>query len=753
VYNGTMKCGALHKIPGWLVAAVLPLIAILPTLNNEAIPATADGLFHIHRIQAMTLLLQSGDLYPRWIPWFHLGYGYPVFNFYAPASTYMGGLLGLIGVPAPLAFNLLIALTWVIGSVGCYRLARRWLPEPAALLTAAIWCYAPIRLQAIWNIGSLPALLAAALVPWLLLGLLRAARTPSSRSCAGLSLAWGALLLTHQPTALLMGLVIAITAPLLCIWSRRERQKFIHSVVCTGGGLLLGTGLAAIFLLPMLVEAQYIQLDTSAADIPAVLAAGFISPTQLFIQPGAPDQSDLNRNLPETVGLVLGLLALIGAGGLIGRRQYGLAIGAAACAAMTLFMVTSGSSAVWLSSPLLAQLRFPGRVLGVGVVSFALLGGGCVLLTAPRWQPWISGALLAVVIGAALPTVYPSRDWVNFSQLSAADSIQYEYETTAFGGTSYNEFKPNYGQSTSFDLPPDLESYAAHPFQLRIRDVSSRAAEVEYITEQSVRIISAEPVRVRLRRFYWPGTQISINGEPARFEIDPEFGLVAVALPAGTYDITLWQEPSFAVITAPLVSLICLIVVSFLLRRPTRSSEPATDGLSSRLAVSVLVGIGAFAILNSAYIQPYTNWFRLRSPLDQPANRQTSVDQQFGDAYQLLGYTLNEESVKPGGRLDITLYWRALRPLDRVYRPVVQLVDEAVSEAWGISQKFFVGRGPDRHIPDYFVSDAHGIAVFPDRIQGTGRLIIWLEDASTGERLRLPNGADFLVLGSLVEVR
>ncbi|MBN8590316.1 MAG: hypothetical protein J0M33_01090 [Anaerolineae bacterium] len=748
-----MKRGALYKFPGWLVAAVLPLIAILPTLNSVGIPFTADGTFHIHRIYAMTRLLQSGDLYPRWIPWFHLGYGYPVFNFYAPASTYIGGLLGLIGIPAPLAFNLLVAGAWVLGSVGCYSLARRWLPNHAALLTATIWCYTPIRLQAIWNIGSLPALLATALVPWLLLGLLRAARTPSGRSCAGLSLAWGALLLTHQPTALLMGLLIAISAPLLCIWSGRERPNFIHSIVCTGGGLLLGTGLAAIFLLPMLVEAQYIQLDTSAADIPAVLAAGFISPAQFFIQPAAPDQSDLNRNLPETIGLVVGILALGGASGLIWRRQYTLAIGAALGAIITLFMVSDGSAAVWSSSSLLAQLRFPGRVLGVGVLSFALLGGGCGLLAPSRWQQWISGILMVVVIGAALPTVYPSRDWVDFVRLSAIDSIRHEYETTAFGGTSYNEFKPNYGQSTSFDLPTDLESYAANPLQLRIRDLSSRTAEVEYISEQSMRIISAEPVRVRLRQFYWPGTQININGEPATFQIDPQFGLVAVALPAGTHDITLWREPSFAVVAAPLVSLVCLVVVLFLLGRPSRSSEPSSDGLSSRLAGSVLVGIGAFAILNSGYIQPYTNWFRQRSPLDQPANMQTSVDQQFGDAYHLLGYTLNAESVKPGGRLDITLYWRALRPLDRIYRPVVQLVDTEVSEAWGVSQKFFVGRGPDSHTLDYFVSDSHGVTIFPDRSAGTGKLILWLEDSTTGERLRLPNGTDFLVLDSLVEVR
>jgi len=123
---------------GLLAAALLPLVAILPTFNGDWVINTADGVFHVHRIFAMTTLMQSGDLYPRWIPYFHLGYGYPVFNFYAPLATWLGGVLGVLGISAPLAFTLIVALGWMIGSAGVYALGRRWLPAPAALVGAAL---------------------------------------------------------------------------------------------------------------------------------------------------------------------------------------------------------------------------------------------------------------------------------------------------------------------------------------------------------------------------------------------------------------------------------------------------------------------------------------------------------------------------------------------------------------------------------------------------------------------------------------
>src|SRR6185369_17346024 len=233
---------------GLLIAALLPLIAILPTFNGDQVINTADGVFHVHRIFAMTTLMQQGDFYPRWIPYFHLGYGYPVFNFYAPLATWLGGLLGVLGISAPVAFTLLVALGWMLGSAGVYALGRRWLPAPAALVGAALWAYAPSAFQGIWNIGSISQLTASAFVPWLFLAVIRAAEKPDTRRVSLLGVMFALVLLAHQPTSVLVGLFIAPGAPLLCLWFARRDKRWLLRFIGVGGGLLLVTGLALIFL-------------------------------------------------------------------------------------------------------------------------------------------------------------------------------------------------------------------------------------------------------------------------------------------------------------------------------------------------------------------------------------------------------------------------------------------------------------------------------------------------------------------------
>src|SRR5688572_18599837 len=183
---------------GIIAALLLPLIAALPTWGN-GIVAGADVEVHVHRIHAMTLALQYGDLYPRWINYLHLGYGYPIFNYYAPGYAYFTALFELAGLHITAAYNLVQTLAWSFGSVGMYLLARRVLPAPAALLAATLWAYAPSRLYEVWWQGSLVQIVSASFLPYLLLGVAKTAHEPNLRRILSLALPFAALILTHTP--------------------------------------------------------------------------------------------------------------------------------------------------------------------------------------------------------------------------------------------------------------------------------------------------------------------------------------------------------------------------------------------------------------------------------------------------------------------------------------------------------------------------------------------------------------------------
>jgi len=767
---------ALDK--GWLAAALLPLIGIVPTLHGTGVVNTADGLFHIHRIYAMTQLMAAGNLYPRWIPWFHLGYGYPVFNFYAPAASYLGGLLGLIGISAPVAYTLIASLSWIGGSIGMYGLARRYLPAAGALLAAAIWAYAPSRLQDVWNIGNLSQIMGTALVPWLLYALARAVDEPGYRRSAILGLAFGALILAHQPTTVLAGLFIVPGLPLISLWASfftlprtprppspefrgrgsktrllgRGRKTLLPRLACAGGGLALGVGLSLIFTLPLIAELRYIKASLPAEDIPSVLLANFLQPDQLFQQPPAPDLSDLSRRLPDTFGLIGGLLGGLGLVALLWKRRYGLALAWGAALAFSIFLLLDTSFNVWLTVPLLDQLRFPARVLRMGMVFLALCGGATVLLLPRRYTLIRAGILIAVVIGAALPTIYPSRDVVDFANLSARDEILYELETYAFGGTSYNEFKPIWATRTPFDQPADTEGYAADPLQISFIDPGIPEVEIEAIDDSDFRVQTPGSLELSFRQFYFPGWTAAVDGAPVEVFPKSDLGLLTVTVPPGDHIVRLSWVGTPVQNLAPVLSLASFVLIVFLFIRGQRGAPEPVERLSPRFAALIAGGVIGFAALNTVYIAPQTMWFRQQSPLNTPATMQSPVHIRFGDAYELLGYTLDTKDAAPGESLRITLFWRALRPLDRDYRAQIQLVNPRQTEAWATNEGFFVGSSPVKHTPDYFVSDVHLLRVFEDVPPYVGYITVKLIDSQTDQPLPLPDGSETLTLDQTVRV-
>ena len=82
-----------------LFAAALPL---QPLLTGH-IPWQGDGLLHLYRVAALEQSLGWTALLPRWLPVLGTGYGFPLFNYYAPFSYYFSLLLRGISLPLPIA--------------------------------------------------------------------------------------------------------------------------------------------------------------------------------------------------------------------------------------------------------------------------------------------------------------------------------------------------------------------------------------------------------------------------------------------------------------------------------------------------------------------------------------------------------------------------------------------------------------------------------------------------------------------------
>ncbi len=93
-----------------------------------------------------------------------------------------------------------------------------------------------------------------------------------------------------------------------------------------------------------------------------------------------------------------------------------------------------------------------------------------------------------------------------------------------------------------------------------------------------------------------------------------------------------------------------------------------------RAAIMLAIGMGAWAVsipfhtISPVFARPQT---LSAAEIERVPNRMQAT---FGDELELLGFQTATEGVGPGQSFDITLYWRALKPISKDYEVAIRLV-------------------------------------------------------------------------------
>ncbi len=170
LYGGEMSGGPMYGAP-ILVIALSAFAVLVPTFFL-GIPSGHDFEFHLNSWMEVLSQWRLGILYPRWAALAHFGYGEARFIFYPPASWTLGAALGSFLpwkiVPAVYQW---IALT--LSGCSMFLLARRFLPRRDAIFAAALYAANPYHIVIVYWRSAFAELLAGALLPLLLLVILR----------------------------------------------------------------------------------------------------------------------------------------------------------------------------------------------------------------------------------------------------------------------------------------------------------------------------------------------------------------------------------------------------------------------------------------------------------------------------------------------------------------------------------------------------------------------------------------------------
>ena len=762
--------------------AALALVALLllglQPLTTFSLAASFDGLLHLYRLIELDHLISEGVLFPRWAPDFVYGFGYPIFNFYAPLSYYLSLPLHWAGLSFASTATVFFAGCTVAAALGMCALARSLLGSSwhAGLVAAIAYAYAPTHLYDNLYRSAWATVLAYALAPFIFWALLRWYQSGRQRYLAALAAGIAALMLAHNVSALLVLPVASLATlafyPLMesRASARSLRATILRRIVPAWLAILAGLGLSAFFWVPALLETQFVQTWRLTIPPDFDFHTHFLSPAEWLAWPAPAEVGRINPDLVNTLGPVHAVLAAMGLLAIVSltRRDRRLLLPLTFFAIVllaALLMTLPLSAPVWEAIALLGSLQFPHRFLTLAAPAIAILVGAAIVALPLRLRAAAGLVACTVMIISTIPFLYPRPQPPIDPNPTLADMLAHEHTSGALGTTASGEYFPTAVQfiprNSAFEeaiaIGANPQRFEARSLPAGGRIVAQQAGPLSY----DLQLETPSVFTATFRHFYFPGWLGYVDGQPVPTLPSPGQGLSTFAVPAGTHQIALRFGSTFARDAATLLSLVAsafaLVWLAFQWRSSRTFKTFALDSAPSAPAPSLSPYVWLEMVL-LVFKLGIADWADtpLRTTFDgvHVPTVQYARLARLGADLTWLGYDLPRDSVEPGEVLALTLYWGSDQATGTVYSAFAHLVDERAN-LYAQQDNLHPGGAPTTtwRAHEYNV-DRHFIMIPPGTPPGDYMVEAGLYDPRNGARLQRDSAApgeplDRLLIGPI----
>lgn len=540
----------------------LPLFSDAGFLTTRA---GGDSPFNLFRLHQLYTALQDGVFPVRWMPDAVFGLGYPFFNFYAALPYYFAAAFKAMGFSYVLSLKLVVLFGFMVASGGMYGWMKAITKhEHTALLAAAAYTFAPYHLVNIYVRGdSLSEFWAMAWYPVILWAMHAAAQNPTRRHIAGVALAYGALVVTHNISALIFSPFVVLYGCLLVFQSGTR----LKTLLVVGGSGVLGLALAAWFWIPAITEQDTVQLEDQTTGyffygnhfLEENLIQGEFAHDYNAVGTAA---NPFSMGLTQAVLIGGGLLALLIH--LLKKRQWWqdgfLLVGLL----LTTFMMTPSSQRVWELLPLLPLVQFPWRFLAIQ----ALFGGAVIgflvnfssLYGVSRAGLFISGILGVILAAAALGRL--KTDFMPITDQDVTVERLYWYES--FTGNLGTTIRAEYLPVSATPRPTTSDYLLQRPPHAKFLSGTGAGQQTRHSASRQTWDIdvTSDHAQITLPLLYWPGWKVMDSGEEISVSAVEGLGTIQVDLPQGRHTLELKFTRTPRRLLAELVSLAALITVA-----------------------------------------------------------------------------------------------------------------------------------------------------------------------------------------------
>src|SRR3989344_680609 len=244
-----------------IIKNIFPIFIVLILSFFSVKPLLMSGFFPIHddtqvaRVYEMGKALSDGMFPVRWAADLGYGYGYPIFNFYAPLAYYFWGALNLLGLDALVSTKIMMIVGIILSGVFMYFLARELWGEIGGLISSLFYVYAPYHAVNIYVRGDVAEFWAYAFIPLAFYGILKAFQEKKWIYVVLGSLGYAGIILSHNLTAMMITPFLILFILFLFFKKTKEKQTGVYYYPFLV--LLIGIGLSAFYWLPALFELRF----------------------------------------------------------------------------------------------------------------------------------------------------------------------------------------------------------------------------------------------------------------------------------------------------------------------------------------------------------------------------------------------------------------------------------------------------------------------------------------------------------------
>jgi hypothetical protein len=485
---------------------IAALAVLLPTFFL-GIPSGHDFEFHMNSWMEVLGQWRLGIVYPRWADLAHYGYGEARFIFYPPASWMLGAALGSF-LPWKIVPGVYEWIALTLSGCSMFLLARGFLQRRDAVFAAALYAANPYYIVIVYWRSALAELLAGALLPLLVLVILRPEKD-IRKTIVALAAIIAAAWLTNIPSAVMLTYSMALLLGIAAIMRRSPRPLAMGAAA-----MVVGLALAAFYIVPVLHEQKWVEISQ-------VLAPG-VRPQDNFIFTSIandPDHNHFNQLISVLSVTEILLLALASYMSRAWRARtpelwWMLTAWSAACA----FLLTALSLLLYRFLPEFRYVQLPLRWLLCLNVGFALL----VTMASRRWLMRALACLAVLIVLAVLWHRVQPPWWDDAGDIAEMEDNQ----ETGAGYEGIDEYVP--AGADAYEIKKDARRATFDG------NGNSRIRITQWSPEsKSFTANVSQPGQLVVKLFKYPAWEVEVNHRPVETGALEVNGQMTIPVEAG----------------------------------------------------------------------------------------------------------------------------------------------------------------------------------------------------------------------------